>query len=170
MKQEKLERSARDYAESAHGDQKYGEAPYVTHLAAVVTVLKDFGFSGDLILAGWLHDVLEDTKTTAAQLDMAYGSTVTHLVWAVTGVGKNRKERNENAYGKIEERPRAVILKLADRIANAEASAKNNPDLLAMYRREYPGFKARLERLGRLLDEEATVTAMWVRLDKTLAV
>jgi hypothetical protein len=38
-----------------------------------------------------------------------------------------------------------------------------------MYRKEYPGFKARLERLGRLLDEEATVTAMWARLDKTLA-
>lgn len=170
MEHDKMERSARDYAVSAHGDQKYGEAPYVTHLAAVVTVLKDFGFSGDLLVAGWLHDVLEDTKTTAAQLDMAFGSTVTHLVWAVTGVGKNRKERNENAYGKMEERPRAVILKLADRIANAEACAKARDHRLEMYQKEHPGFKARLERLGRLLDEEATVAAMWVRLDKTLGV
>ncbi len=169
MEQEKIERSALRFAEAAHGDQKYGEHPYVKHLADVRAVLKDFGVEGDLAVAAYLHDILEDTKTTAEQMELAFGSSVTKLVWAVTGVGKNRKERNECAYGRLEEHPRAVILKLADRIANAEASARNNLDLLAMYRKEYPGFKARLERLGRLLDEEATVTAMWARLDKTLA-
>ncbi len=169
MEQEKIETAAKAYAVAAHGEQKYGSKPYVTHLEAVVAVLKDFGFSGDLVVAGWLHDVLEDTGTSASQLDLAFGSTVTHLVWAVTGVGKNRKERNENAYGKLEEKPRAVILKLADRIANAEACAKTRDHRLEMYQKEHAGFKARLARLGKLLDEESTVALMWERLDKVLA-
>ncbi len=169
MKHDKMEHSARDFAVRAHGDQKYGTKPYVVHLSAVCNVLAEFGFSGDLMVAGWLHDVLEDTETSADKLKLAFGSTVTKLVWAVTGVGKNRKERNECAYGRIEEHPRAVILKLADRIANAEACAKTRDHRLEMYQKEYAGFKARLERLGDLLPESVLVKRMWTRLDKVLA-
>jgi (p)ppGpp synthase/HD superfamily hydrolase len=162
---DKLEQAARSFAEVAHGDQKYGKHPYVKHLAAVRAVLEDFGFSGDLGVAAWLHDVLEDTKVTSDQLELAFGSTVTHLVWAVTGVGVNRKERNECAYGRIERNPKAIILKLADRIANVEACAKTRDHRLGMYRQEHVAFKARLVRLAKFLDEEEIVMAMWARLD-----
>ena len=171
MELSKEEKGARSFAESAHGDQKYGDVPYVRHLLAVRSVLDDFGIAGDLGVAAWLHDVLEDTKTTSDTLELVFGSTVTKLVWSVTGVGKNRKERNECAYDRMERHcPRAVILKLADRIANVEACAKTRDHRLEMYRKEYPGFKARLERLGKLLDEEPTVAKMWERLDLALAV
>ena len=164
------EKLARKFAERAHGDQKYGNRPYVVHLEAVRAVLADFGIDGDLGVAAWLHDVLEDTDTTADELEMTFGVKVTQLVYAVTGVGKNRKERNECAHRRMREYPRGIILKLGDRTANGEASAVNNPRLLEMYRREYPEFKAHLEPLCKfdLGVDEAVLAAMWARLDKVL--
>ncbi len=88
-------------------------------------------------------------------------------------MGKNRKERNECAYNRLEEYPAAVILKLADRIANAEACAKTRDHRLEMYQKEYPGFKTRLERLGKFIYPpdipEGLAARMWERLDKVLA-
>ena len=55
---------AREFAAHAHGNQRYGDGPYVEHLAKVVAVLTDFGYQGDYLCAGWLHDVVEDTCTT----------------------------------------------------------------------------------------------------------
>ena len=159
---EDVEELARNFAVSAHGDQQYGSRPYVVHLTAVRAVLADFGFGrSDYGTAAWLHDVLEDTKVTAELMEMTFGPAVTKLVWSVTGVGKNRKERNECAYSRLEEHPRAIILKLADRIANAEACAKTHDHRLEMYVRESPGFKGRLERLGKLIDETAVAALMW---------
>jgi hypothetical protein len=158
-----VEQDAREFAVAAHGDQKYGGKPYVTHLEAVRAVLKDFGFDGDYGVAAWLHDVLEDTKTSLADLEHRFGSPVTCLVYAVTGVGKNRKERNECAYLRMAANPGAIILKLADRIANSEDSVKSNPKLLEMYRKEYPKFK---DRLAPLCSSNPQVALMWERLDK----
>ena len=50
-----LEREARDYAIAAHGDQKYGEHPYVGHLDAVAEIVRP---DGELAVAvAYLHDL-----------------------------------------------------------------------------------------------------------------
>ena len=136
------------FAAHAHRDQRYGAEPYSTHLAAVRLVLYDFSLAGDLAVAAWLHDVLEDTETTREEIAALFGDDVAALVEAVTGRGQNRKARIANAYGKIEAMPEALYLKLADRIANVEASARSKPDLLAMYQREQEGFEAMIWRAG----------------------
>ena len=74
---------AREFAEKAHGTQKYGDKPYVTHLDAVATWLRELG-RADLENAGYLHDVLEDTKTTRAELETAFDSRTAERVAAVT--------------------------------------------------------------------------------------
>ncbi|TCJ93428.1 HD domain-containing protein [Nocardia alba] len=158
------EARARDFALAAHGDQRYGNHPYVTHLAAVRGVLDDFGFGGDLVVAAWLHDVVEDTPVTAEDVESRFGRSVLDLVWAVTGIGPDRKARNQNAYDKIAAHPRAVILKLADRTANAEASPPDS-SWMGMYRTEHANFKA---HLGGLLADDPTVARMWERLDRRL--
>ncbi|MFD3596623.1 HD domain-containing protein [Nocardia sp. NPDC058640] len=158
------EAEAREFAVAAHGDQRYGEHPYVTHLAAVRAVLRDFGYDGELAQAAWLHDVVEDTPVTADEVESRFGRAVLDLVWAVTGVGPDRKARNQNAYDKIVAHPRAVILKLADRTANAEASPPGS-SWMGMYRTEHPNFKA---HLGGLLPDDPTVARMWERLDRRL--
>jgi (p)ppGpp synthase/HD superfamily hydrolase len=165
---------AKDYACRAHKDQLYGDLPYWVHLSEVETVLEDFEIRNeDLKIAAWLHDILEDTPTTTDQLELMFGSTVTRIVFAVTGKGKNRKERNAWIYNQLHSTPEAVILKLADRIANAEASAKNNPSMLAMYKKEHDEFKREL-RVPSLYAqqwegiEEGLLERMWERLDKVL--
>ncbi|MGW4532287.1 HD domain-containing protein [Nocardia sp. NPDC004340] len=159
-----IEETARCFARAAHGDQKYGGAPYSVHLATVRDVLDDFGFAGDLGVAAWLHDVLEDTAVTRVELETAFGAGVTELVWAVTGIGGTREERNRDIYGKIAGCPSAVILKLADRIANVEASAGTR--WFAMYAAEQQAFRA---HLGPILAGETAVGQMWTRLEGALA-
>jgi len=53
---------SRDYAITAHGEQKYGDKPYIHQLEAVVKILEPYGSEAKLI--GYLHDVAEDTHST----------------------------------------------------------------------------------------------------------
>jgi guanosine-3',5'-bis(diphosphate) 3'-pyrophosphohydrolase len=163
------EDQAREFAQKAHGDQKYGGQPYVVHLAAVRTVLAEFGFEGDYLVAAWLHDVLEDTKTSYTELVRAFGLDVAALVLAVTGVGENRKERNGSIKLKLQRLRRAIPLKLADRVANGRSCLKNNPNLLAMYQGEYPEFRAALYPLSDVPGLPQLCEPIWRELDRIMA-
>lgn len=158
---DQAEADARRFAEERHAGQRYGEHPYSVHLAAVRAVLADFGHGGALGVAAWLHDTVEDTATTREEIAERFGAEVAALVWAVTGVGRSRKDRNASAYEKIRRTPGAAILKLADRIANVEAS-RSRLDKLRMYQQEAADFERALAGLG---DER-----MWDRLRRALAV
>lgn len=154
------ERQARRFAVARHGAQTYGDKPYVVHLEAVRDIVVGAGFS-ELAVAAWLHDTLEDTATTQADLVAGFGPRVAELVWAVTGIGLTRADRMRSVYIKIRAMPAACNLKLADRIANVEASqATAATAKLAMYRREAEGFAAALDGLGDL--------ALWRRLERAL--
>jgi (p)ppGpp synthase/HD superfamily hydrolase len=74
------EERARAFAIAAHGNQRYGEQPYEVHLAAVRQVLFDFGHGGELAIAAWLHDTVEDTDVTVEQIELEFGSAVAALV------------------------------------------------------------------------------------------
>ena len=75
---------ALDFAAMAHRTQlrKSPEAqiPYVSHCAGVALLLARHGFADEVVAAGALHDVLEDTEITAAELEKAFGARVLFLV------------------------------------------------------------------------------------------
>jgi (p)ppGpp synthase/HD superfamily hydrolase len=157
-----LVKKARSFAIQAHGDQKYGDKPYSVHLDAVELVLIEFNQITSFIrAAAWLHDVLEDTTTTYMELEEAFPGYVPLLVQAVTSEpGRNRKERNIKTYPKIEARPDAVVLKLADRITNVRNCIESrNKDLYSMYHKEYPGFRLALK------NDNPDAKEMWHYLD-----
>ena len=158
---------AKQFALAAHGSQKYGNLPYEVHLTTVAEILGEV--APDLAPDGWLHDVLEDTSVSGEDLAREFGEPVRARVWACTGVGRNRRERNASIAAKLALCPEAAIVKLADRIANMRAS-RSVPDKRRMYLREYPEFRAsaaavrpslsasrreQLDRLLSLLDEAA---------------
>ncbi len=155
----KLEEIAWGIAATAHEGQRYGGGPYIVHLELVVGVLREFNEERETMLAaGWLHDVLEDTDTSPADLCRTVGVEVTALVKGVTNEGgKNRAERNAATYPKIRSRPDFVRLKLADRIANVRFGGRE----IEMYRKEYLGFRAALWRDREWPD-------MWAELDRLL--
>jgi (p)ppGpp synthase/HD superfamily hydrolase len=164
IKQESM--TPQQFALLKHGDQKYGDFPYSKHLQDVVRIVEAFSknFSDNelkiLIPAAWLHDVLEDTRTTMDELDYYFGYRVADLVFAVTDEpGKNRKERKLNTYAKIRNNSLAIGLKLADRIANVENCLQlKNIGLLEMYRKEHEEFKKQLKFKDEYQD-------MWDHLD-----
>lgn len=161
---EDLEKT-RAFAISAHGDQKYGDKPYSYHISRVENTLVRFGFTSLVFRKGGLcHDVLEDTNVTRAELEAVIGKEASDLSFAVTNEpGKNRKERNLLTYPKIKAYPNgdAIVLKLADRIVNAEES-QDNPGLLSMYKSEYPGFRV------ALYTDDPRTQEMWKYLDTLL--
>lgn len=147
------------YATVKHGDQKYGFLPYTTHLSAVENVLRRFDVA-DLVLLGaaWLHDVCEDTGTKVKEIEELFGEETASIVGAVTNEkGENRKIRAALTYPKIRANKKAVILKLADRIANVE----NGGSLVTMYKKEYEDFK-------RALYTKDENEEMWSCLDRLL--
>jgi len=152
---------ARSFAAIAHRDQKYGDQPYTTHTDTVVSILLEYNFGDDtaLIVAGHLHDVVEDAGVAIQEIQARFGADVASLVEGVTNEpGKNRKEKAVRTYPKIRIDDRRVALKLADRLANGRHSKIKSPDLYAMYKKEYPAFRAALYQADEF-------DGMWYALD-----
>jgi hypothetical protein len=157
--------NARLLAKEAHGTQRYGDRPYVGHLDDVVQVLRKHGVQDtDTLCAGYLHDTVEDTDMTLEHIALVFGSRTQELVWAVTNPsGGNRKSHHAVTYPQIV-KAGAVVLKLADRIANVTSClVDNNTKLLKMYVGEYEDFKEALHRPGAVPDVH-----MWEELDELM--
>jgi (p)ppGpp synthase/HD superfamily hydrolase len=153
---------ARDFASITHAQtgQTYDGKPYSAHLEDVVEVLMRFGETDKVTLAaGYLHDVVEDAGVKISTIEDLFGPKVATLVGALTDEpGANRKERKAATYPKIRATPGAVMLKLADRIANLENGLKTkNKRMVLMYSKEHFGFEMALRRL----DDPEIVHRMW---------
>lgn len=157
--------SAREFAIQAHADQLYGTEPYVVHLDAVAAIAAAYGETVTII--AYLHDVVEDTPIQIEQIHEMFGDLVADCVALLTdAAGATRKERKTKTYAKLAEvRGRlelALVVKVADRLANVRACINNNKqDLLAVYRDEQRIFKASAYRTN-LCDE------LWQSLDLLL--
>lgn len=133
---------ARAFALAMHGDQLYGTRPYIEHLDRVAELARENGGCAWLIAAAYLHDILEDTKCTLERLAMLFGVRIAGWVYAVTGTGATRAERQQSIVMRLQYTPGARLLKLCDRVANVEQCiATGNAKLLAMYRKEAPLYR-----------------------------
>jgi len=167
MKTQDLIAANRTLAHRLHGDQKYGERPYSEHLDDVRRVLTRFGFTSELFpvlhMAADQHDVYEDHRKTAKpEMFLALGVPQRAIDIAMAlrdGEGVNRRERQQSSYKKIAQDPDAVILKLADRIANIEASIAENSKLQFMYAKEHRHFRDALENAN------PAAAALWEHLN-----
>jgi (p)ppGpp synthase/HD superfamily hydrolase len=70
------------FAAKAHGGQvrKVSGTPYFQHVAAVALILDRAGFGEDVVVAGLLHDVVEDTATSFDDVAARFGENVSELV------------------------------------------------------------------------------------------
>ena len=108
-------------AEKAHKGQfrKDGVTPYIEHPMKVASFLYTVGIRDDDILCvALLHDVLEDTSVTTAEL-VENGFPIS-VIEAVSLLSKKRDYKNDEYYGAIITNPYATIVKLADRAHNLE--------------------------------------------------
>lgn len=118
---------AYDVAATMHEGQfrKSGEK-YLIHPVAVVKILAELGMDESTLVAGLLHDVVEDTEYTGEQLREDFGEEIELLVDGVTKLGslvfENKEERQAENFRKMflamSRDIRVLIIKLSDRLHN----------------------------------------------------
>jgi GTP pyrophosphokinase len=122
-----LVRKAYEFSAKAHeGQTRRSGEPYVQHPVAVAGVLTLLKTDVTAVVAGLLHDTLEDTVATAEELEREFGKEVVHLVDGVTKIGKialkSSEEKQAENFRKMvlsmADDIRVVIIKLADRLHN----------------------------------------------------
>ncbi|MBR0877203.1 (p)ppGpp synthase/HD superfamily hydrolase [Bradyrhizobium barranii subsp. barranii] len=108
-----------------------GNEPYINHLAEVANLLAIAmdGADAELVAAGWLHDVIEDTETTREELARKFSDRVASLVVECTddmSLPKSERRRRQ-----IVDAPKksagAKLIKIADKISNIGARIHSDP-------------------------------------------
>ena len=143
-------RKARDFALERHGEQKYGELPYVYHLDMVYEIVLAAGLDEDYLMASYLHDILEDTNTTKEELATKFNPRVAEMVDSVSGFGNSRKEKKACMIAKLNKFPEGINLKMADRYANMKESL-SIPGMFDMYVKELEQYMPLFEKGSSLL-------------------
>jgi len=139
------------------GQMRASGEPYIIHPLEVAEVLAEMKLDSTAIAAGLLHDAVEDTPATGAEVDAEFGPQVAHIVEGVTKIDKiqfaNREDRQAENVRKMllamVSDVRVVLIKLADRLHNMRTLQHLKPDRQEAIARETLDIYAPLaHRLG----------------------
>ena len=119
--------NAFNFAKKLHeGQFRISEEPYIIHPIEVVKILIGLKADKHTLMAGFLHDILEDTETKPEEIKELFGEDVLNLVQGVTKLGKlqfkSKEERQAENFRRMfiamANDVRIIFLKLADRLHN----------------------------------------------------
>ena len=120
-------RDAYTFSEQAHsGQQRESGEPFLAHPLHVARIITQLRLDVPSVIAGLLHDTMEDTALTKAEIEKQFGPEVAKLVDGVTKIGKiefrNQEEKQAENFRKMlvsmSEDIRVILIKLADRLHN----------------------------------------------------
>ena len=153
-----LIRKAWEFCVQHHeGQMRASGEPYIVHPLEVAEVLAEMKMDATAIAAGLLHDAVEDTPATNAEIEAEFGDQVAHIVEGVTKIDKiqfaNREDRQAENVRKMllamVSDVRVVLIKLADRLHNMRTLEHLKPDRQEAIARETQDIYAPLaHRLG----------------------
>ena len=125
-----------EYATLKHRNQKRKDgSPYIIHPLAVAEIVAEMGLDTDAILGAILHDCIEDTDVSHADISRIFNPTVAELVEGVTKLTKanfssNEEEQMENLrkmFMAMSKDIRVVLIKIADRLHNMRTMQYQSP-------------------------------------------
>lgn len=135
---EDLLRKAVLFITDAHkGQFRKSGMPYTEHPLEVAKILADLQLDTASVLAGLLHDVVEDTPHTLKELTEMFGEETAFMVDAVTKISAVQKQKNKDAekaetYRKLvnamAKDPRVLLIKIADRLHNMRTMRYMKPE------------------------------------------
>ena len=120
-------RDAYELAREAHSGQRRASGDkFVTHAVEVATILSLLGLDTDSLVSGLVHDVVEDTTVSLADIEKRFGKGVSTIVDGVTKIGRvefrSHTEQQVENYRKLlfsmARDARVILVKLADRLHN----------------------------------------------------
>jgi len=118
-----------------HADQRRPNAadePFALHLAEVAGYVADEGWPEPVVVAAWLHDVVEDTPATLEELRSAFGDAVAGIVEGLTDpevyAGLPLEARKRRQAERLARLPDEVkVVKLADQVSNVRSVVDDPP-------------------------------------------
>ena len=125
-----------EYAREKHKDQKRKDgSPYIIHPLAVAEIVAEMGLDVDAILGALLHDCIEDTDASHADIEKKFGASVAELVEGVTKLTRanfssSEQEQMENLrkmFMAMSKDIRVVLIKIADRLHNMRTMQYQTP-------------------------------------------
>jgi len=134
----RIEKAAYFAIEAHHGQKRTSGEDYVNHTFAVAAIVHELGLDSDVVIAALLHDSVEDTPVTLAQLEKEFGADVASLVDGVTKMeviqefsdhkgGKSSHDAKAESLRKMMlamvDDVRVVLIKLCDRLHNMRTLA-----------------------------------------------
>ena len=126
------------YAMRAHGEQKRASGdPYISHPLEVAAILTDLKLDDATVAAALLHDTIEDTDATRAEIDRLFGREIGLLVEGLTKLKRlelvSREAKQAENLRKlllaIADDVRVLLIKLADRLHNMRTLSYRPPEL-----------------------------------------
>jgi GTP diphosphokinase / guanosine-3',5'-bis(diphosphate) 3'-diphosphatase len=115
------------FSEAAHkGQKRQSGDPYISHPLAVAEILAGWHLDGQALVAALLHDVMEDTSVTKAEISDTFGKPVAELVDGLSKLDKIEFQSAEDAQAEnfrkmllaMARDVRVILIKLADRLHN----------------------------------------------------
>jgi len=155
------------FAHTAHDGQKrkYTGEDYIVHPMAVSKLVKEHGGSKVQQAAALLHDVVEDTQYTLADIHANFGHEVATLVQWLTDTSRpedgNRATRKEIDRKRLGNAPaEAQFIKLADMLDNSETIFEFDPSFATVFKRE----------MVQLVDSMSKVvgSSLWIEAKRVL--
>lgn len=126
--QERLDQAIK-YAVDCHAGQrrKGSGRPYILHPLEVMTILNGMGADTDLLIAGLLHDTIEDTGATREDIRSRFGENVARLVTAHTeDKSRSWQERKSAAIEEVRQADRRLaLLIMADKLSNLRSMERD---------------------------------------------
>ena len=130
-------RDAFQLADTAHAEQlRSSGEPYIIHPLAVAEILADLDLDPDTVIAGLLHDTIEDTDVSYAQIKQKFGASVADMVDGVTKLTRMTYESAEEVeienlrkmFIAMARDIRVIIIKLVDRLHNMRTLMYRKPE------------------------------------------
>ncbi|MEM9967001.1 MAG: bifunctional (p)ppGpp synthetase/guanosine-3',5'-bis(diphosphate) 3'-pyrophosphohydrolase [Pseudomonadota bacterium] len=137
--------AAFDYADKMHGGQyRHSGEPYITHPVAVAGILAEQQLDDATIATALLHDTIEDTRASFAEVEKLFGAEIASLVDGVTKLTNlqlNSKETKQaenfrKLFMAVSKDPRVILVKLADRLHNMRTIKAMHPEKQSQKARE----------------------------------
>ena len=123
---ERIEEAYQFSGKAHEGQYRDSGEPYISHPLAVAGILADWHLDSQALMAALLHDVMEDTKVSKAEISRRFGKPVAELVDGLSKLAKIESQSQQDAQAEnfrkmllaMARDVRVILIKLADRLHN----------------------------------------------------